>query len=437
MLASKNIGVALNFDRAEKKFFEELNQKYAFFFEDDLIVNKFYIEALEQMTQFALEDERIAYVSAYGDHRASLDTQKKRQSEVIPMGHKWGFSLTQRQWLRQKDILDGYLKIVSKRPYRARDHKAISQYFNSLGYSSPGSSQDAAKDVASLVLGTVKLNTVACFGKNIGAVGLHSNQQFYDSQGFGDTIMLESKPRLQKPNSDTIDQLIATQRRHARVSTSNDFQKLAESLFGGDPYNNFSPTLKEPDLQGWNGNHGALTQAVYKQKPKIIVDVGVWKGQSTINLARSQNEVRSDGIVIAVDTFLGAAQHWDIKRQDVYDSLKFKNGRPSIYETFMSNVVLNRLQSQILPLSQTSENAAFILKRQGINPDLVHLDAAQEYDSVMRDIKLYWDILSPGGVLMGDDFAWTGVARAVVHFSDQTGHNFHVDGPKWWITKPK
>src|SRR5690606_11436401 len=96
MLAESNIGVALNFDRAEKKFFEELNSEYAFFFEDDLILNKFYIEALEQMTQFALEDDRIAYVSAYGDHRASLETQKNRQGDVIAMGHKWGFCLTQR-----------------------------------------------------------------------------------------------------------------------------------------------------------------------------------------------------------------------------------------------------------------------------------------------------------------------------------------------------
>lgn len=437
MLAESNIGVALNFDRAEKKFFEELNSEYAFFFEDDLILNKFYIEALEQMTQFALEDDRIAYVSAYGDHRASLETQKNRQGDVIAMGHKWGFCLTQRQWRRQKNILDGYLEIVKLRPYKSRDHKAITSYFNGLGYSSPGTSQDAAKDIASLVLGTVKLNTFACFGKNIGAIGLHSNQEFYDSQGFGETVMLEMAPRLKKPSTDFIDRLIVGQRRQAKVLASSDFHRLTEALFGGDPYEGFKPSLKEPDLQGWNGMHGALTRMVKQRKPKVIVDVGVWKGQSTINLARSQKEVHPDGLVIAVDSFLGSPEHWNVERKDVHASLRFKNGRPDFFETFLSNVALTGLQNHILPIAQTSENAAMLLKRHGIRPDLIHIDAAHEYEPVMRDIQTYWDLLAPGGVLMGDDFSWTGVARAVVHFSDRTGHDFHVDGPKWWIFKPK
>ncbi|WP_296175478.1 class I SAM-dependent methyltransferase [uncultured Brevundimonas sp.] len=436
IVSQENLGVALNFDRAERFFFEDLKSTYAIFFEDDLLLSNHYIKAIEQMVAFAIEDERIAYVSAYGDHRASSEEQSNRIGDIIPMGHKWGFALTRRQWLRQMPIIDGYLEIVRQRPYASRDHDRIKEYFSKIGYTSPGTSQDAAKDVASLALGTVKLNTFACFGKNIGAVGLHSNQEFYDKQGFAQTKITELMPETRKPDSKMIDNLIKNQRSQAKMPSTNEFTDLAVKIFGESPYQGFKPSSNEPDLQGWNGLHGALSRMVRQHNPKLIIDVGVWKGQSTINLAKTQREKRQDGMVIAVDSFLGSPEHWDVSRTDVHASLKFKNGRPSFYETFISNVVLSGLQDQILPIAQTSENAAVILKKHGLKPDLVHIDAAHEYEPALRDIQIYWDLLAPGGVLMGDDFPWSGVARAVVHFSDRIGLPFHVENPKWWIKKP-
>jgi predicted O-methyltransferase YrrM len=212
--------------------------------------------------------------------------------------------------------------------------------------------------------------------------------------------------------------------------------KLAEALFGGNPYDGFTPASPEPDLQGWNGNHPTLTRLVEQYKPGIIIDVGVWKGQSTITFARAQEKVAPDGFVIAVDTFLGSPEHWTLARPDVHRSLAFRHGRPSFYETFLSNVVLAKATEQIVPLAQTSENAAAILRRHGIMPDLVHIDAAHEYHPVLRDIEVWWAMLKQGGVLVGDDFVSPGVAKAVVHFSDKLGLPFQVNHPKWWIVKP-
>ncbi|MEM8856074.1 MAG: class I SAM-dependent methyltransferase [Pseudomonadota bacterium] len=213
-------------------------------------------------------------------------------------------------------------------------------------------------------------------------------------------------------------------------------QTLCQTLFGKDPYDGFKTRMSKPDLQGWNGLHGRLAWLVRQFKPKVIVDVGVWKGQSTISFAKAQREVCEDGMVVAVDTFLGSPEHWNPERKDVFSSLRFMNGRPMVYKTFIANVQLTGFADQIVPLAQTSENAALILARLGVVPDLVHIDAAHEYGPALRDIETYWKLLRPGGILAGDDFVWPGVARAVVHFSDTVKRPFNVDSPKWWIEKP-
>ena len=55
-------------------------------------------------------------------------------------------------------------------------------------------------------------------------------------------------------------------------------------------------------------------------------------------------------------------------------------------------------------------------------PDLVYIDAAHEEDPAFRDYALYWDLLAPDGVLLGDDYlAWEGVTRAADRFAGQVG----------------
>ncbi|MCC7060900.1 MAG: class I SAM-dependent methyltransferase [Burkholderiaceae bacterium] len=220
------------------------------------------------------------------------------------------------------------------------------------------------------------------------------------------------------------------------LATAPPITRLFDALFGGSPYDGVVPIQIRPDLQGWNGTHPALSRLVRDLKPAIILDVGVWKGQSTITLAVAQKEVCEDGMVVAIDTFLGSPEHWSRARSDIRLSLRFKHGRPNFYETFLENVILTGNAERILPLAQTSENAAAILRKNKIVPDRVHIDAAHEYRSVLRDIEVYFDLLRPGGILVGDDFSWTGVARAVVNFTDKHHLTFEVDHPKWWFAKP-
>ena len=199
---TENLGVALNFNRAEQHFFSECGAEAAMFFEDDLVLSPHYVETLERLIQLAQSNERIAYVAAYGDHHAKLEAQRESAAKLVLMRHKWGFALTRRQWLKQRPLMEPYLEIVSRKGYRQRDHQEIFQYYRKLGFGSPGTSQDAMKDVASAVLGTTKIMTFACFGKNIGKTGLHSRPEFYDKEGFGQTELFPDRIAHFEPPSE-------------------------------------------------------------------------------------------------------------------------------------------------------------------------------------------------------------------------------------------
>ena len=213
-----NLGIALNFDRSERFCFEDLGADCAIFFEDDMLLSPYYLEAMDQLIDFALAQPKIAYVAAYGDHRATFDQQRNDARKIIPMHHKWGFGLTQRQWLAQKPIIDGYLDIVRRDDYKNRDAARIKTYFLKFGYYGTATSQDYAKDIASLVLGTTKVMCAPCYGKYIGREGAHFNNQIFKKMGFDKTVLWMEKPEeFAMPNSTELDSWIANERKNAKA----------------------------------------------------------------------------------------------------------------------------------------------------------------------------------------------------------------------------
>jgi SAM-dependent methyltransferase len=213
-----NLGVALNFDRAERLFFETLQADCSLFFEDDLVISPRYIEALLQLVDFALSEPLVSCVAAYGDHAASLECQRSNHRRIIPMTSNWGFALTRRQWLRQKTLIDGYLSIVRESEYSQRDERRIMDYFASLGFAPAGSSQDCAKEVADLVLGTTRIMCFPCFGYYIGREGFHHcTANLCDECRCGDTMLFDqATPQFDVPTQAQLNEWIDEKRRLSR-----------------------------------------------------------------------------------------------------------------------------------------------------------------------------------------------------------------------------
>lgn len=176
--------------------------------------------------------------------------------------------------------------------------------------------------------------------------------------------------------------------------------------------------LLPPDIQGWNGNHTIFHELIEKRDPKIIIEVGTWKGMSAINMGNYVKSTNRQAVIYCVDTWLGATEFWTYASNTPERDLKLKNGYPQIYYQFLSNVVHSNLQNVIIPVPNTSTNAARYFNHNNIKADLIYIDASHEYEDVLTDLNFYSRLLAPGGIIFGDDYDnyWPGVVRAVNEF---------------------
>jgi predicted O-methyltransferase YrrM len=217
-------------------------------------------------------------------------------------------------------------------------------------------------------------------------------------------------------------------------------QEVLTKLWRGyNPYYGFSYKTVKPDLQGWASEHRFLTETVATQRSKIIVEVGVWKGASVIELAQSVRANGLDSVVIAVDTWLGAWDHWT--NDQWHGELGFEFGFPTIYRTFLANVITAGLQDIVVPLPLDSVNAQHTLKAFEIFPDLVHIDSAHDFDTVISDLTHWWNLLTVGGTIIMDDYfesvsVWPDVLRGIRVFLERVNYTgFEVEEPKCRFVK--
>eukprot|EP00457_Paulinella_chromatophora_P015256 gb/GEZN01015841.1/.p1 GENE.gb/GEZN01015841.1/~~gb/GEZN01015841.1/.p1 ORF type:complete len:264 (+),score=6.44 gb/GEZN01015841.1/:24-815(+) len=203
-------------------------------------------------------------------------------------------------------------------------------------------------------------------------------------------------------------------------------------------YEGFEPQAE--DLQGWPNSDAAFyAHFVNLLRPKLVIEVGVWKGASAILLATAMKTISKGGTFIAVDTWLGALEFYTEQRKhkDMERDLRFKNGWPTIYYQFLSNVVQKGLQDFVIPMPMPSRMAHNLLQMDNVEADLIHIDAAHEYPDVSEDIALWWSILKRGGILLGDDYtsSWPGVIKAADEWAQRMNLTLRTTGAKWWIVK--
>lgn len=190
--AERNIGIALNFDRAERYVFLRRGFPSAVFFEDDMVLSPHYLTVLQQFLDFAASPASggmVGYVAAYGQHRATLDEQVRRRKEVVAMGHAWGYGVTRSHWLDVREVIDPYIKIVSDCDYRQRPKAKIGAVHKQLGLATNALSQDAIKTIATFWLGRARLMPVICQARYIGQHGVNFTPEAFAKKGYGEEIL--------------------------------------------------------------------------------------------------------------------------------------------------------------------------------------------------------------------------------------------------------
>ena len=208
---------------------------------------------------------------------------------------------------------------------------------------------------------------------------------------------------------------------------------------GNDPFRGFSNNLFEHDTQGWGSQHHYLSDTIARLRPSVIVEIGVWKGGSTIFMAEAAKALALDTVVIAVDTWLGSSEHW--LTDGHFRQMSFLNGYPGLYHKFLSNVIRAGVSNRVLPIPLASIGASEVLKALNVAAGIIHIDAAHDYDSVMADLRAWWPVLEPGGVLIGDDYAptggWASVREAFDDFFRALGLPIESAGGKCRVQMPR
>ncbi|HVB10637.1 MAG TPA: class I SAM-dependent methyltransferase [Bacillota bacterium] len=134
-------------------------------------------------------------------------------------------------------------------------------------------------------------------------------------------------------------------------------------------------------------------------RPFRAVEIGSWKGRSTIALALGVRKRLEGGTLWAVDHHRGSAEH-----RQMY-------GNVDTYAEFWRNVGRAGLQDVVRPLVMTSHAASARFMPRSVQ--LLWVDGSHDYASVRQDLDDWLPRLAPRAVAAFDDIGWPGVARAL------------------------
>lgn len=151
---------------------------------------------------------------------------------------------------------------------------------------------------------------------------------------------------------------------------------------------------------------GALALMPARGDTGLVVEIGAYRGRTTVFIARVLRELGRRAVVLSIDPFDGARR----------DAL---NPRGSL-AAWQKAVRAAGVEDVCVPIVATSHVAAAAVPA-GIG--VVIVDGDHRYESVAGDLALYGPKLLPGGLFFVDDYAapYTGVVRAVDEFFARPG----------------
>ncbi len=142
-------------------------------------------------------------------------------------------------------------------------------------------------------------------------------------------------------------------------------------------------------MDGWlaEGEGALLFNLAKKCSKGAIVEVGSWKGKSTIWLASGSKRGRK-ARVYAIDPHIGSPEHHKMF------------GKVWTFEEFKKNIRKAGVADIIVPIVKKSEDAAKDFDKP---VGLAFIDGAHEYDMVALDYSLWFPKLVDGGIMAFHD----------------------------------
>lgn len=133
----------------------------------------------------------------------------------------------------------------------------------------------------------------------------------------------------------------------------------------------------------------------------VIVEIGSWKGKSTIwigNGSKNGNSV----LIYAIDPHTGSLEH------------QKENNFVKTFEDFKKNIKNAKVDDIIVPIVKTSKDAAKTFNKK---VEFIFIDGAHEYNSVKLDFDMWVPKVLNGGIIaFHDTTGWDGPKKLVADY---------------------
>ena len=115
-------------------------------------------------------------------------------------------------------------------------------------------------------------------------------------------------------------------------------------------------------------------------------------------------------------------------------------GFPTVGESvFLRRVASERLTEVVYPVPIAAQGGARLIYLLGYRVDVVYLDTAHERGETLAEVHLYYQLLTPGGLLIGDDIdtSFEAVGDDIRMFAKCQNAILEImeDGVHWFIRK--
>jgi hypothetical protein len=174
-----------------------------------------------------------------------------------------------------------------------------------------------------------------------------------------------------------------------------------------DPIAPKEPARLEEALEGVEGwldldEAAALYEAVASH-PSLtaltVVEIGSWKGRSTIAMSLGLEHRAGSGTVFAIDPHTGSREH----REQL--------GEVDTFAEFEQNLERAGVRDRVEPIRAFSHEAAARFEPKSI--DVLFVDGSHEYTDVKRDIADWMPLLADRATVAFNDPWWPSVFRAL------------------------
>ena len=156
-------------------------------------------------------------------------------------------------------------------------------------------------------------------------------------------------------------------------------------------------------VDGWMSEQELMWLANIASKCAMSIEVGSWKGRSTLAIAN-----HTQGVLCCVDAWLsmlGAAN----------ESSSSRNEAKLAYDAFQRNLSKHIDSGRVkITRARSVVGANMLLNEYGPKSfDWVFLDGDHSYEAVKSEIEVYSKLVRVGGLMSGHDYYFEGVREAV------------------------